>query len=70
MVEELEGWTVYDNPTDFPGKFVARNWVGETPTDTVLIDTTLDGLRAQLPQGLGCLVRDPRDHPHIIEVWI
>lgn len=63
-------WTVYDSPTDLPGRFVARKWLLDQPTNDLLEDKTLDGLRAKLPPGLTCLARLPQDDPKIVETWV
>lgn len=63
-------WTVYDSPTDLPGRFVARKWLLDQPTNDLLEDKTLDGLRAKLPPGLTCLARSPQDDPKIVETWV
>jgi hypothetical protein len=66
----LDVWIVYDSPSDFPGKFVARRFQVKTPTPDVLVADTLEGLRKLLPQGLVRLERTPHDQPHIVEVWV
>ena len=66
----LELWTIYDSPIDLPGRFVARKWLMDQPTNELLLDKTLDGLGAKLPQGLTCLQRSPQDDPRIVETWI
>lgn len=66
----LEIWVVYDNPTDFPGLFIARKWVGETPTQELLQAETLEQLRAKLPQGLVRLDRHSGDDAKIVETWL
>lgn len=66
----LELWTVYDSPIDLPGRFVARKWLLDHPTNEILQDKTLDGLRGKLPPGLTCLVRSPQDDPRIVETWM
>lgn len=66
----LELWTVYDNPIDLPGRFVARKWLLDQPTSEVLQDKTLEGLRGKLPRGLTRLERSPQDEPKIVETWI
>jgi len=66
----LELWTVYDNPTDLPGQFVARKWLLDHPTNEVLQDKTLEGLRRKIPPGLTRLERSPQDDPKIVETWI
>lgn len=63
-------WTIYDSPIDLPGRFVARKWVLDQPTNDLLQDKTLDGLRAKLPRGLSRLERSPQDDPKIVEIWI
>lgn len=70
MSYELELWTVYDSPIDLPGRFVARKWVLDQPTNELLQDKTLEGLRAKLPQGLTRLERSQQDDPKIVETWI
>ncbi|ART61155.1 hypothetical protein CBP36_19500 (plasmid) [Acidovorax carolinensis] len=70
MSDELELWTVYDSPIDLPGRFVARKWLLDQPTNELLQDKTLEGLRAKLPQGLTRLERSPQDDPKIVETWI
>lgn len=64
-------WTVYENPTDFPGKFVARLWDLDQPTDQIKVADTLREIRAELmPLGLHRLERQPEDDPHILETWL
>lgn len=53
-----------------PGQFVARKWLMDEPTNEILQDATLEGLRAKLPQGLIRLDRLPKDDPVIVETWI
>lgn len=48
-VSMLEPWTVYDSPIDLPGRFVARKRLLDQPTNELLQDKTLDGLRGKLP---------------------
>lgn len=63
-------WVVYKNPLDFPDKFVARLFQLDVPTDVVLVENSLEALRAQLPQGLVCFEREPEDDPVIFETWL
>lgn len=69
-------WTVYDKPLDYPGKFVARQWVvrrGEPeplPTGQLIVAPTLDVVRRMLPPGLYRLDRSEGDEPHIVETWM
>lgn len=66
----LELWTIYDSPVDLPGRYVARKWLLDKPTNELLQDKTLDGLRGKLPQGLIRLERSQHDDPKIVELWI
>lgn len=68
--ECVELWVVYESPLDHPVRFVARKWYLDKPSEELLSDTTLDGLRRQLPEGLICIPRDPADEPQILESWI
>jgi hypothetical protein len=74
MSEKLPIWVVYDNPSDFPGKFVARKWFilpdALEATQEYRIADTLEDVRAFLPRGLTRLTRHPDDEPQIVESWI
>ncbi|MFC7462310.1 hypothetical protein [Hydrogenophaga defluvii] len=63
-------WVVYDNPVDFPGRFVARKWLNDTPTAETLQSSTLEELRSRLPPGLYRLERADSDDAKIVETWI
>jgi len=69
-------WTVYDNPKDFPGKFVARRWtVGKdlytpVPDRIPIVRDTLSEIRLAIPQGLQKIPTSPVDDPTIVESWI
>lgn len=69
----LSMWTLYENPTDYPNKCVARRIdVRATPymTDDVLIADDLAKLREMLPGGLFRMERHPTDDPCIVETWM
>ena len=71
----LSIWTIYDRPSDYPTKFVARRWVindeGNHPTSEILTDDNIDGLRAELTRrGLKGITRSPDDDPNIVEKWL
>ena len=76
--ERLDIWTVYDGPRDYPGKVMARLHVAEfgehsgqvRATERIVVADDVDGVRAQLPDGLTRLAPDPGDDPTIVEVWI
>jgi hypothetical protein len=69
-------WTVFDHPTDYPDKFVARRFevdgYGVKPTGSIIIMNDLDKLREMLEfeMHLTCLTRSPQDDPKIVEVWL
>jgi hypothetical protein len=63
-------WTIYDHPSDFPDKFVARCFHYDKPTEAFLLADTLDEIRRLIPQGLYRLDRQPNDDPVIVETWI
>lgn len=65
-----EMWVVYDHPTDFPESYVARKWKNCTPTQDIIVETTLETVRERLPNGLVRLERHELDDPCIVESWI
>jgi hypothetical protein len=73
--DNIDIWTVYDHPRDFPEKYVGRLHVigrlGSEPTDHVIVADTLEEIRAMMmAKGLFCLTRHPDDDPVIVEVWL
>lgn len=70
----LDMWTVYDHPSDFPDKFVARLFRltdAVVPTTAHIVSDDVDKIRAfLLEKRLVCLKRSEFDEPHIIEVWL
>jgi hypothetical protein len=71
-IEPLDIWTVYHNPSDYPGKYVARKFTvtkDVTATRDMFVADTIEEIRALLPQGLYHLTRQPDDDPVIIETW-
>jgi hypothetical protein len=66
----IDVWIVYDSPSDFPGRYVARRFKMNEPTSDVLTAATLEDLRALLPAGLIRLERTEHDQPHLVEVWV
>ncbi|WP_230770581.1 hypothetical protein [Sphingomonas sp. Leaf4] len=71
----LSIWTITRNPSDLPGRHVARRHAIEADglphaTDDHFVGDTLDQVRAQLPTGLFNLGRQPADDPVIVESWI
>lgn len=72
----LSMWTVYDHPTDYPDKFVARRFEvdanGPRPTESIIIAPNLDLLRDILgmEMHLTPLPRSAGDDAKIVETWI
>lgn len=67
---ELPIITIYDNPKDYPGKFVARLFDINKPTNCITLADTLEEIRETLPYGMIPLMRHPKDDEKIVEVWI
>lgn len=68
-------WVIYENPSDFPGKFVVRpQWVMSdssiaiAPQPTSVVDS-LEIARWHVPPELYRQPRDPEDDPAIVETW-
>jgi hypothetical protein len=75
-MDGLAMYTVYENPTDYPGWFVVRRSVvtadGIEMAPTIFARArTLDSCRAAIedahPEGLVCMHRAPGDEPQIVE---
>lgn len=67
--------SVFCNPRDYPGKYVARIFVvepGKTmATKCCAVADTLEAIRAQIPtQKLLCFPRSPEDDPCVVESWL
>lgn len=61
---------VYDHPTDYPDKFIARLWDCNIPTRIMVTADTLEELREKIPSSMVRMDRHPKDDPCIVEVWI
>lgn len=76
--ERLSMFTIYRNPSDYPGKYVVREQrigpgVVEHAKDPMFICDTLRAARTCLQvmhPGLACLGRNVEDDPVIVEVWV
>lgn len=71
----LDLLVIYEDPTDFPGRFVVRAHVvdgqGTRPKpDPEAIVDTLEQARKSVPFGKVNLGRMPEDDPKIVEVWL
>lgn len=65
-------WTIYESPSDFHDKFVARphSMRSQSAIGFVMVADNLDHIRKLLPPGLAMIDRDPADSPVIVEVWL
>ncbi len=64
-------FVVYKNPSDHPGQYVVRKWLGLHPNPSPEIVTPdLEKARASIPSHLYRLPRFQSDDPAILEVWL
>lgn len=73
MGNSLSIWTIYENPKDYPGIFVARRReVSLTPvaTSDILTGASLEDVRAQLPPGLMRMPANAEDDQSVVESWL
>ena len=78
MAQQLCIWTIYKNPSDFPGKFVARRFEGDKPTNDHYANENVDTVRKWIHKDAGNrgqgsphrLERQPNDDPVILESWV
>ena len=61
---------IYNNPKDYPGKYVARLWDTNIPTHTIAIADNLEEIRETKPAEMVIMGRQPQDDPIIVETWI
>lgn len=61
---------IYNNPSDYPGKYVARLWDVDKPTNMVAIAESLEEIREAKPPEMMIMDRMPNDDPVIVETWI
>lgn len=66
----VEFYVLYENPSDYRGKFVLRRWLNQTPdAQPVIVTTNLIEAMAKLPKNVRCLGRKPGEDPAIKDVW-
>jgi hypothetical protein len=71
----LTMWVIYNNPTDYPGKFVVRRqWASRglvhVAHDPETVTSSLIEARKAIPVGLFNIGRMPGDDRAIQEVWL
>lgn len=75
LTAALPLFVVYRSPSDFPGKYVVRQWDvvrgGTAPNrEPRCVVDTLDQARTSIPSGLVNIGRQPGDDACIEEVWV
>lgn len=71
----LEVWVIYENPADYPGRFVTRRQCvhrgGAIRIDPepACVARTLDEAREAVPKNLTRFPPQPGDVPQIYETW-
>ena len=76
MTDDLFLWTLYFNPSDFPGLFVARKFSVKlnAPTEDFFTGLTAETVYQQVqnasPYVLDFIYRNPQDDPVIIGTWM
>ena len=70
-------YTIYKNPTDYPGLFVVREFIVSRANAKpyvmprpLAVTKHLELARAAVPMGAVCLGRNESDEPQIVESWI
>ncbi|PWC64010.1 hypothetical protein TSH7_10050 [Azospirillum sp. TSH7] len=66
-------WTIYDNPSDAPGRFVLRPFSSRNgqPDTWACTSKTAEALRELMQRlGLTCMPRQNGDDPVILESWL
>lgn len=62
--------TIFNSPTDYPGKYVARVFDVGKPTNLAAVAGTYEELQQAIPAGMVKLERNEKDDPVILETWI
>lgn len=62
--------TVYNNPRDYPGKFLARIFNGVRPTNVIMVKDSLEEINRNIPGSMVWINRYPVDDPAIVGTWI
>ncbi|MBO9129882.1 hypothetical protein [Bacillus sp. 165] len=61
---------VYENPADFPGKYVARLFDLQQITNYIIVKDTLAEIRECIPSAFNKMPRSQEDDPTILEIWM
>lgn len=60
----------YENPTDYPGLFVARLFNGRRRTHLITLANTLEELRGAKPDRMRIVKRVEQDPERVVETWL
>lgn len=67
----LSIWVIYDHPKDYPNTYVAKCWINDQLTDSVIVSTDLALIQDALEEiGLVKLMPSEGDDPCILETWL
>jgi hypothetical protein len=64
---------IYDSPSDFPDKVLARLWDLDKPTEFAIAKDSISEIRKSIKiaeRWVHCLPRMAKDDPKIVEVWL
>ena len=61
---------VYNSPSGYPGKYVARVWDINKPTKVIVIRDSLEEIRKTIPSYMKRLAACNMDDPVIVETWL
>lgn len=70
LAKKMPVIVIYDHPTDFPDKYVARLFDLNQATSLAMVNNSIHQLRERLPYGLIRMARSVHNDPCILEVWI
>lgn len=62
--------SIYDNPKDYPGHFVARLFDFSEPTKWILVKGSIDEIRAAIPKNMVRFPRCEYDDEKIVESYL
>ena len=77
MSGNIQHFTIYKHPKDYPGKFVVRRWTIDPrlpepipDQQPVAVAATLEKARESVPQGLYRMPHQEGESSVIVETWI
>lgn len=63
---------VYERPSDFPDKYIARVFDCEIPTDVIIVRDSLQEIRDDITAAgfMVCMERSQEDALSVVETWM